>query len=918
MKKLGKLFIFSIGLIQGEAYAQSQTSLPPSTASFQNYVNAGASPATGVPSVNFPLYSLESSDPGFPVSVSLSYHPYNTLNSPGDEVGQGWTLFKGGSVNRAIIGDVDETKNITDITEMEADIFYYNIPGYSGKFNIHKSNTTNDLVLNNISGSKLKIEYTRDISSTKLIINSFKITDDKGYQYFFNDYNIGTHSTSGGTRNHKSGFELTQIKDAGNHEVVNYTYDKKIRYVGTNSTVYKYLYCKLKDVITTKGRISFLYGYDQYLDNQQYTESDPYPLNNFSLFNKQGLMISRYELIYGGIQSDSRRSLMIMKKLNKNLEVHERTDFEYIGQDITSSLSSSNYLCSTSGSSNYIPNSGILKKITFPTKGYILYEFEASQIYIDKSSLDYTGYNYIADPTVQYYAENIIPYNTANSLNYTFQVTGNQSNKYPVYLFNESNHDGIIDDFDPNNPPPIFTFNVKNSSGTVMVKQSSTDCNPPAYQLYPGTYTINTNTAPDDGNFKVYQIASLPLPYPNKGAVNVGARIKTITSYDADGSLVKTKKYEYSSFSNSNDETGYVYDSEISDPNSLSISQFVLYKNVKETEVSGNKNNGSVQYTYKIPDDYTDASGNYLYFNLTSNGLLEKKEIRNSSNQLQEKTEYLNTISNIPGASGHALSSFYSYIPGYIQQSIETRTIKRGSSDFITTQETTFSPNNFQQVSSKVTTHNGDIQESTTKYAQDLSDTRLINANMISVPLETVVKENGDILSTSKTIFGNSVYFYPTSVVTTDLAQNPETQLTFDLYDDKGNLVQVTNKAGVSTTTIWGYHKTLPIAEIVGAKYGDISSLSVVTNAVTASDADADNGNNEPALLTALNNLRLNSALHQYPITVYTYDPLVGVTNSISGNGIKVSYSYDAAGRLSTVKDSNGKVLKENQYNYKH
>lgn len=142
--------------------------------------------------------------------------------------------------------------------------------------------------------------------------------------------------------------------------------------------------------------------------------------------------------------------------------------------------------------------------------------------------------------------------------------------------------------------------------------------------------------------------------------------------------------------------------------------------------------------------------------------------------------------------------------------------------------------------------------------------------------------------------------------------------MTFDLYDENGNLVQITNKAGISTTTIWGYHKSLPIAQIVGAKYSDISSLSVITNAISASDADDYDGSTEANLLTALNALRLNSTLQQYPITVYTYDPLVGVTNSISANGIKVTYIYDASGRLSAVKDSNGKVLKENQYNYKH
>lgn len=924
IKKIIALLI-TTGLATSEMYAQRQISTPPSAASFQNYLNATVSPATGIPSINIPIYNLESSDTGFPISVSLSYHPYSAVDgNPASEVGLGWTLFKGGTINRVTIGDVDETKNITDITESEADVFYYSIPGYSGKFNIHKSSTGNDLVINNISGTKLKIEYTRDMNSAKLIINSFKITDDKGYQYFFNDYNIGTHSTNGGLRNHKTGFELNMVKDAGNHEIVNYTYDKKIRYVGSNSTILKYQYCKLKDVITSKGKISFAFDYTALDDIDMNFINDPYSIKNISLIDKQGQVISKYEFIYGEIETNFintygnftiRKTLTFLKKINKNLILDEQTNFEYRDANNSPSETITNQICTTDGGAyNYIK--GILQKVTFPTKGYIIYDFEANELYADKSTINYAGYHYIADPAVQYYGENIIPYNTSTSLNYTFQVQGNAGTQYPVYLNDESARDGTIIDFD--NPPPLFTYTVKNLSGVIMTRQNNSDCSTPNYLLYPGTYTINTNNSPDYGNFKIYQINSLPLPYDNKVMQLTGARINTIRSYDSDGTLVKTKKYEYSSFTNPQDATGYLYNSELPDPYSLSASQFVLYKNVKETEIFGNQNNGSIQYTYKVPDDYRDANWNPLYFNLTSNGLLEKKEILNSSNQSQEKTEYTYTISDTPGASGHALSSNYSYIPGYIQHFTETSTVKRGNTNFITTSESAISPSNFQQVSSKLTSHNGDITETFTKYAQDLSNTRLINANMISIPLETEVKDNGNILSTSKTIFGNSNHFYPTSVETTDLVQNPETQLIFDVYDDKGNLVQVTNKAGISTTTIWGYYKTLPIAQIVGAKYSDISSLSAITAAITASNADADNSSNEASLLIALDNLRLASQLQGYSIELYTYDPLIGITNSISSNGIKQVYEYDASGKLSKVKNAAGQVIKENQYNYKH
>lgn len=909
-----------IGKMQGQTAAAPV----PTTASFQNYINAGVSPATGIPSITIPVYTLESADAGFPLSVSLSYHPYNALgNDPASEVGLGWTLFKGGSISRAIIGDVDESKLISNITESEADIFYYSIPGSSGKFNIHKSTSTNDLVINNISGTKVKIEYTRDTSNTKLVINSFKITDDKGYQYFFNDFNMGTYSSSGGTKNYKTAFELSQAKDAGNHEIVNFTYDKKVKYIG-NSTTLKYQYCKLKDINTSKGKISFTFDYDSAEDGKTNPENDPYRVKNIMMTDKRGAMISRYDLEYGTVETNyinsygtfiTKRALSSIKKINRDLAPYEQTTFEYRDIYNTPSDPDSNTICSNDGgAANYIK--GILKKITFPTKGYLVYEFEANELYVDKSSLNYTGYNYIADPSVQYYGETVIPYNTANALSYTFQVPGNAGTQYPVYLQNASAHDGIVTD--PSGFPQALAFTVKNASGTVMTRNDDADCSNPNYSLYPGTYTITTNNPPDDGVFKIYQVTSKPLPYSNTALELTGARIKAIRSYDSDGTLVKTKKYEYNSFTNPIDGTGFIYDAELVDPYSLSSSRFVLYKNVKETEVSGTQNNGSIRHSFKIPEDYKDAGGNYLFFNLTSQALEEKREVFDSSGQLQEKTEYAYTINNIPGASGHALTPTYSYIPGFVQFTRETGTEMYGPASRVTISEVTISPDNFKPIISKLTTHNGDVQETSTKYALDLGNTRLINANLISVPLETVTKENGEIFATSQTVFGNTGHFYPTSVIVTDLAQNPETQMTFDLYDASGNLVQFTDKAGNSVTTLWGYNQTLPIAQITGAKYNDIASLSVVTAAIAASNDDAADPANEGALLTALNNLRLAPQLQGYTITATTYDPLIGVTNTIASNGIRQSYEYDAAGRLLKVKNSQGQVLKENQYNYKH
>ncbi|HFK5526819.1 TPA: DUF5977 domain-containing protein [Elizabethkingia anophelis] len=144
-----------------------------------------------------------------------------------------------------------------------------------------------------------------------------------------------------------------------------------------------------------------------------------------------------------------------------------------------------------------------------------------------------------------------------------------------------------------------------------------------------------------------------------------------------------------------------------------------------------------------------------------------------------------------------------------------------------------------------------------------------------------------------------------------------EDKILFDLYDTKGNLLQYTEKGNKPTVIIWGYNQTQPIAKIEGANYNQVSAY--VSAIIAASDADNMQGTDqsEQALISALDALRNNSALTNYQITTYTYNPLIGVTSITPPSGIREIYKYDSANRLESVKDINGNLLKEYQYKYK-
>ncbi|AZA84894.1 hypothetical protein C1637_19120 [Chryseobacterium lactis] len=213
----------------------------------------------------------------------------------------------------------------------------------------------------------------------------------------------------------------------------------------------------------------------------------------------------------------------------------------------------------------------------------------------------------------------------------------------------------------------------------------------------------------------------------------------------------------------------------------------------------------------------------------------------------------------------------------------------------------------------------GTSHQTTYQYAGEKGNQKLINANMIGIPLETELKKDSKTISKTETRYDDPATLLPTSTLSFDLQNTgtSTTEVTYDKYDAKGNLQQYTTKDGISTTIIWGYNNTQPIAKIENATLAAINS-SFINAIVSASDTDAIAGtnNDETDLLNAFKTFKNN--LSGYKITTYSYDPLIGVRSIIPPSGIKESYLYDSAGRLEKVINADGKILKEMKYNYKN
>ncbi len=148
----------------------------------------------------------------------------------------------------------------------------------------------------------------------------------------------------------------------------------------------------------------------------------------------------------------------------------------------------------------------------------------------------------------------------------------------------------------------------------------------------------------------------------------------------------------------------------------------------------------------------------------------------------------------------------------------------------------------------------------------------------------------------------------------------------YTLYDSKGNSIETKNKDGIYTTILYGYHQTLPIVKVEGARYQEVMSalglspnndpnIYLQSDIVKKSDLDINN-NSELQLLTSLNNFRISPAFKDYQMTTYTYDPLIGAKSITPPSGIRTSYLYDETGKLEKSVNANGEIIEEYKYNY--
>ncbi|WP_162915396.1 hypothetical protein [Paraflavitalea soli] len=193
-----------------------------------------------------------------------------------------------------------------------------------------------------------------------------------------------------------------------------------------------------------------------------------------------------------------------------------------------------------------------------------------------------------------------------------------------------------------------------------------------------------------------------------------------------------------------------------------------------------------------------------------------------------------------------------------------------------------------------------------------------------------------------------------------------------------GNPVQLTAKDGISNTFVWDYQNTLPVASITNATTDRVAYTSFETNGlggwnlnsgavllsnggVTGIRAVAGGVNktvpagNYVVSVWSTGNTWINGQLQTQPpvksigawklielaltnvttinvsgdtidevrlfpqgalMTTYTYAPLIGITSQCDATGRMSYYEYDSLARLIRIRDDNGNILKQVDYQY--
>lgn len=360
-----------------------------------------------------------------------------------------------------------------------------------------------------------------------------------------------------------------------------------------------------------------------------------------------------------------------------------------------------------------------------------------------------------------------------------------------------------------------------------------------------------------------------------------------------------------------------------------------FYKKITESTYNYN----SMNLVYKIVREY-EPNPEGIYFS----GILKKESFFNPSDLLIKTNDYFysNNVSEVIQSASYRCDT-RNLVPGY--PIVKKVSYKRSTpiyvnkNSIIENKITSYYENTnpiINQTFYEYVTPYSNLVRSITKtsstgnnnveryfYPNDQQLANIPNINLLQInnrigsPLkiesfngaEKTSETNIELVSDAST----SSFLLPKFVYSkkgNDTNSSLEKKLTYNRYDNKGNLVEYNPENGINTCIIWGYNETQPVAKLENINYNDIPQTLI----------DGIHNADDNSMSSALDNLRNDSAIVALKpmITTMTYRPLIGISSVTDPKGYTSSYEYDDFNRLKYIKDADGNLIKEYEYNYEN
>ena len=946
------IFVFSILFIILLSEAKSQIEfqrnsldlIPPSPNSSEliKIIDTPIDEFTGQVQSIIPVYTIEDKDLKVPVKLV-----YNSNGIKVDQisscVGLGWSLEAGGVVTRIVRGNPDDQydnsipssyglfyysdkvniMNGTDIRDKidysvsfgsggldnEPDIFYFSLPGYSGRFffdsdrNIHFS-------------PKQNVKIVEHYQSGSELISAFTITTPDGNEYYFASIERTETNLPNDNLFHSSWY-LTKIFTSHNTTVDFYYNDEDIlektasgelqvyyknqwkKWSKTVIPEIRYHNKRLQKIIWTGGEVNFKPSTFVRSDVSRHSDDNHAArvLSQIEIKDKFGDFVKAFKLSYdyfdnsGGISNDvylyKRLKLTTVTEVglggisggeynfsynNYSLPPRnskERDFWGFFNDNGASTLIPNLYFYASSNLNNFYPSqysiirrynsgsteyainvganrninstalqAGILKEITYPTGGRLRFTYEPNTFRFENRNVNGGG---LRVSKIEHLDGNVVK----RTINYDYSnpTTGNSSGlilNLPVFAFQRTARGTAISNqtdlynktfFSANSMTDLNFFNGSNvvyeyvrkketGNGSVLKKFD-------VPEIQPNQVVLNfngSNSLTLKRSFPVnYGARYIEYEYGSMGPHHMhyfgNIQVKDLFPYVPVANLIWSmgQVLEESIYGEGNPSTPlkkFEYKYDILDVDSVRAFKMGF----SDMDVQGRLSFFHAgQYISNMVLSYYNRS-DYLTISAIKR-LAEKKEITNSgTNTLSKTTEYLYNSRN-----------FLSRVTTYDSNEINLQT--RYTYPFNYTWD-----GNYSYSSSALI-----FKTMVDKYIinQPIEITNIRNGKIVSSDLFTYKVENNIVVPNIHYILeidapmaisfpglSYSSLSMSSNMVRFDKSRSYKLAEQFNTHDNKGNLIQVINRDGITTSYLWSYDHTLPIAKLTGAKFSSTAALS--------------------------------------------------------------------------------------------